>query len=181
MSIRRIDVARGLADTGSMKAKDQYLQIRVSPAEKTAIQTAAARAGLDMSGWVLGKLLPPEPRTFQALVADLAGNPARRRYALAELNDFLAGLGAAGLARAVADEPAVALEPYLANYVAAMVETAAHHADVASPRWTAAVPTLGEPMFGTTLPGLRLYLLLHSPAAFRRRNLFVDSTVGDRV
>jgi hypothetical protein len=136
---------------------------------------------MDMSGWVLGKLLPPEPQTFQELVADLAENPARRRYALAELNDFLASLGTASLARAVAEGPAVALEPHLANYVAAMVETAAHQADIAPPVWSAAVPTLPEPSFGTTLAGLRLYLLLHSPPAFRRRNLFVDATVGDRV
>jgi hypothetical protein len=181
MSIRRIDTAQALADTCRMKAKDQYLQIRVSPAEKTAIQTAAARAGMDMSGWVLAKLLPPEPQTFQAIVADLAENPAGRRYALAELNDFLANLGAAELDRAVTEPPALALEPYLANYVAAMVETAAHRADLAPPRWTAAVPALREPVFGTELVGLRLYLLLNSPPAFRRRNIFIDATVGERV
>jgi len=28
---------------------------------------------------------------------------------------------------------------------------------------------------------LRLYLLTHSPAAFRRRNIFIDATVGAQV
>jgi hypothetical protein len=28
---------------------------------------------------------------------------------------------------------------------------------------------------------LRLYLLTHSPAPFRRRNIFIDASVGSRV
>jgi hypothetical protein len=92
----------------------------------------------------------------------------------------LTGLGAAGLRVAVA-EPPPPLEPYLANYLAAMVETAAHRADIVPPIWTANVAALTEPVFGTALPGLRLHLLLNTPPAFRRRNILVDSTVGDRV
>jgi hypothetical protein len=29
--------------------------------------------------------------------------------------------------------------------------------------------------------GLRLHLLLSAPPAFRRRNIFLDASVGDRV
>ncbi|MGH7310893.1 MAG: plasmid mobilization protein, partial [Candidatus Rokuibacteriota bacterium] len=39
-------------------AKSAQLQIRVSPAEKAAIQRAARRAGLDMSAYVLTRVLP---------------------------------------------------------------------------------------------------------------------------
>ena len=39
----------------------------------------------------------------------------------------------------------------------------------------------GSAWFASELKSLRLHLLTKSPAPFRRRNLFVDSTLGDRV
>lgn len=166
-----------------MKSKDRHLQIRVTPEEKAAIQAAATRAGVDMSAWVLGRVLPSQRETFQRLTAALARDPERRRFVLAELNDFLTAAAPvpAHLARAVADAPGVALEPYLANYVAAMVETAAHDADITPPSWTSEVAPLDEPVFAAPFAALRLHLLLNSPPAFRRRNIFVDATIGSRV
>lgn len=164
-----------------MNAKDQQLQIRVTAGQKAAIQRAAAKAGLDVSRWVLRRLLPPHAQRFQELMNELAANPAERRYVLAELNDFCAGLSARELPVAVGDPPAADLDAYLANYVAAMVETAAHRKGVAAPAWTAQIAPLDEPVFGTELASLRLHLLLASPPAFRRRKIFIDSTVGDRV
>lgn len=163
-----------------MKAKDQQLQIRVTKAEKAAIQRAATRAGLDVSRWALGRLLPPSSRRFSELTSELAANPTERRYLLAEINDLLAALRASEFAAATADPPAP-LEPYLANYVAAMVETAANRHGVASPAWTTQIAPLAEPVFGAGSPSLRLHLLLSSPPAFRRRRIFIDATVGDRV
>jgi hypothetical protein len=52
---------------------------------------------------------------------------------------------------------------------------------VPPPRWTPAIPGLSKPVFGTSLVGLRLHLLLRSPPAFRRRNIFIDASLGDRV
>jgi hypothetical protein len=163
-----------------MSTRQGQLQIRVSAAEKRAIQQAAARAGMDTSAWVRSKLLPPARETFQQLTAALAARRDDRPYLLAELNDLLSALGAAALREAVADPPP-SLDPYTANYVAAMVETAAHRADVVPPSWTKDIAGLPKPVFGSTLPGLRLHLLFRSPPAFRRRNIFVDSTLGDRV
>jgi hypothetical protein len=40
---------------------------------------------------------------------------------------------------------------------------------------------LTEPVFGSELQSLRLYLLTHSPPPFRARNIFIDATLGDRV
>jgi hypothetical protein len=77
--------------------------------------------------------------------------------------------------------PPSGLAPYHANYVAAMVEYACARRGVAPPAWTGAIPPLVEPVFGSALTSLRLYLLTHSPAPFRRRNIFIDATVGDRV
>jgi len=163
-------------------AKTQQLQIRLTAAEKAAIQRAAARAGMDMSAWVLARLLPQRSRPFLALSQALAGAGAdERRYLLAELNDFLSGLAPRELVDAVAERPTQALDAYLANYLAAMVETAAHRVGAEPPAWTAEIAPLDEPVFGTPLRGLRLHLLLNAPPPFRRRNIFVDSSIGDRV
>jgi hypothetical protein len=161
-------------------AKSSQLQIRVSPAEKAAIQRAARRAGLDMSAYVLSRVLPAPARRFQELTTPCR-DPADARFALAELNSWLATLGPGELQEAVASVPSSGLTPYLANYVAAMVEYACAQHGVAPPAWTRAIAPLTEPVFGSALMSLRLYLLTHSPAPFRRRNIFIDATVGARV
>jgi uncharacterized protein (DUF1778 family) len=163
----------------SATAKSAQLQIRVSPAEKAAIRRAAQRAGMEMSAYVLARVLPASARRFQELT-EACADPERARFALAELSAWLASLGAGELQEAVASPPP-ALTPYLANYVAAMVECACAQGGVESPAWTRAIAPLAEPVFGSTLMSLRLYLLTHSPAPFRRRNIFIDASVGSRV
>src|SRR5206468_4452340 len=155
------------------------LQIRVSPAEKAAIRRAARRVGLDMSAYVLARVLPAPARRFQDLTGACADSHGAR-FALAELSSWLAGLGRGELEQAVASPPP-ALTPYLANYVAAMVEYACAQRGVTPPAWTDAIAPLTEPAFGSALLSLRLYLLTHSPTPFRRRNIFIDSSVGSRV
>ncbi len=163
----------------SAAAKSAQLQIRVSPAEKAAIQRAARRAGLDTSAYVLARVLPALARRFQDLT-EACADPEGARFALAELNAWLASLGAGELREAVASPPPT-LTAYLANYVAAMVEVACAQRGIVSPAWTRTIAPLTEPVFGSALMSLRLYLLTHSPAPFRRRNIFIDSTVGSRV
>ena len=160
--------------------KSVQLQIRVSPAEKAAIQRAARRAGLGMSAYVLARALPALPRRFEALTASCL-DAEGARFALAELNTWLADLGAGELRDAVATPLPPGLTPYLANYVAAMVEYACAQRGVAPPAWTRGIAPLAEPAFGSTLASLRLHLLTHSPPPFRRRNIFIDSSVGARV
>lgn len=160
-------------------SKTAQLQIRVSPAEKQAIQRTAARAGMDMSSYVLQRLLASPERQFQHALRACRGSAGS--YELAELNDLLAALTANALREAVATAPLVPLDLFTANYVAAMVEQACDRRAIPVPVWTQAVAPLAEPYFGSTLESLRLYLLTHSPPPFRRRNLFVDAGVGDRV
>jgi hypothetical protein len=62
-----------------------------------------------------------------------------------------------------------------------MVEHAALQKGVSPPEWAHDVEPLKAPAFAVPFPRLRSYLLLSSPVAFKRRNLFVDATVGDRV
>ena len=160
--------------------KTSQLQIRVSPAQKAAIQREARQAGMDLSAFVLHRLLPVAATRFQALTAACVGEDDRR-FALAGLNTFLAGLGAGELRDAVAARPQKALAPIPANYIAAMVESACARSRVAPPAWTGEIAPLAEPLFGSELQSLRLYLLTHSPPAFRRRNIYIDASIGAQV
>lgn len=164
----------------SRNSRTTQLQIRVSAAQKAGIRRAAEQAGLDMSAFVLSRALPAPEMRFRACVEDCAG-PAPPAFGLAELNTLLAGWTAAQLRDAIAVAPTTALTPFLSNYIAAMVEQACERLSVRVPGWVRAIEPLAEPAFGSALKSLRLHLLTHSPAPFRRRNIFIDATVGDRV
>lgn len=163
-------------------SKTRQLQIRVSAEDKARIRERAARAGMDVSKWVMHQVLPPVEEHFQSLCRKLDdAAPGRRSYVLAELNDFLSRLTAPELTRAVRHAPSVELPAFEANYLAAMVEQASAAIDVPPPDWAQLVAPLKRPWFASSLKNLRLHLLTNSPPPFRRRNLFVDSTIGDRV
>lgn len=163
-----------------MHTKSQQLQIRVSTAQKAALKRRARTAGMGMSAYVLSVLLPNERDRFGEILGMLR-NEDERRFALAELNDFLHGLSASHFAVAVGTAALDALPSLTQNYVAAMVELAAAQKNVAPPAWVRTIPALETPYFATPMKALRLHLLASSPVPFRRRNLFVDSSVGARV
>lgn len=162
-------------------AKTGQLQIRISAEDKAHIQRRAKRAGMNVSEWVLQRLLPPVEAEFQQLCAELAAHPEFRSYGFANLHDLFIRLDARDFSLAVRESPAAPLAEFEANYVAAMIEYAAHAKEVRLPDWVATVPPLAEPWFEVPEQSLRLYLLTNSPPPFRRRNLFIDSSVGDRV
>jgi uncharacterized protein (DUF1778 family) len=163
-----------------MAAKSQQLQIRVSPAQKAALKRAARRAGLDVSEYVLARLLP-STRARLADIVDALRRGEPQRLALAELNDVLAGLAPPQFSEAVADVDLTGLTPLAANYVAAMVEQAASQKRQAAPTWAREVEPLDAPYFAVPFARLRPYLLRDAPVALKRRTLFVDATIGDRV
>ena len=99
-------------------------------------------------------------------------------YPLAELNDLLTG--AAPDEIDMLPQPSIS-DAYRLNYVTAMVEVAAHRAGVTPPAWTANVAALASPVFVEPSLKLRAHLLTASPPPFRRRNIFIDSSIGDRV
>ncbi|OGQ81987.1 MAG: hypothetical protein A2289_07685 [Deltaproteobacteria bacterium RIFOXYA12_FULL_58_15] len=162
------------------KTKTGQLQIRVTPAQKRALQLGARNAGMTISAWVLASALPDSREHFQSCVTRLARGDSES-FALAEINDQLTALGRDELTRTVALRPRLPRSERLKNQIAAMVELAAHRCGVSPPAWTRAIEPLKVPFFGTTLEGLRLHLLVSSPPPFRRRNLFVDASLGDRV
>lgn len=161
--------------------KTHQLQIRVSAEDKARIRARAAGAGMDVSKWVLQQALPPVEREFQALCRELASRPHARSFTFAELQDWFNRLTGGELVRAVRHAPEARLPPFEANYLAAIVEHAAAIKEVDPPRWTATVEPLDTPWFASSLKSLRLYLLTCSPPPFRRRNLFIDSSVGQRL
>jgi len=167
-------------DAMDKHAKSEQLQIRVSRQEKSAIQRAAARAGIDMSAYVLSRVLSVPAAQFQDCVEACAGT-ASPRFALAELNSLLSAFTARELRDAIAWAPRSALTPFLLNYITAMVEYACAGRGIAVPQWTRAVAPLAEPVFGTDLKSLRFHLLTHSPPPFRSRNIFIDASLGKRV
>ncbi|MEO8663775.1 MAG: hypothetical protein ABI693_35295 [Bryobacteraceae bacterium] len=99
-------------------------------------------------------------------------------YPLAELNDLLTA--ATGVEVESLQRPEIE-DPYRLNYVTAMVELAAHRTGVAPPLWTANVSPLSQPVFIHRSPKLRAHLLTASPVPFRRRNIFIDTSLGSRV
>jgi hypothetical protein len=160
--------------------RTEQLQIRVTPAEKAAIARAAREAGLGMSAYVLARVLPARPTQWRKRLRELERRPADR-IALAGVSGWLRGLAAGELPAAVAEPPPRGLSDFHANYVAAMVEQVCAGRGVEAPVWTRSVAPLAHPVFASHLMSLRLHLLTQSPPPFRRRNLFVDSTVGAQV
>jgi hypothetical protein len=113
---------------------------------------------------------------FRDLTAQLATE--KPAFVLFELNDLLTA--AAGDLFEQLPVPDIA-DPYLANYVAAMVELAAYRRGVRPPPWTSDIPPLDEPVFAAPWQSLRTHLLTSSPVPFRRRNIFIDSSIGATV
>ena len=162
-------------------SKSRQLQIRISAEDQALIRARAASAGMDVSKWVLHQVLPPVEREFQALCRELESRPDARPFTFAEFQDWFQRLTGSEFMRAVRHAPEARLPVFEANYLAAMVEHAAAIKGVGPPRWTIGVEALDSPWFASSLKSLRLYLLTHSPPPFRRRNLFIDSSIGQRV
>lgn len=163
--------------------KSSHLQIRLTVAQKEAIRKASAAAGLEMTEWILKKIFPGPKVKFLLLLnaLKLVENKPDRRFVLNDLNAFLSGLDAHLLTEVVMDDPGLSFGALMENYVAAMVEEACVRQGCHPPQWSSECRGVKEPYFATAMSSLRLYLLCNAPVAFRKRNIFVDSTVGDLV
>lgn len=124
--------------------------------------------------------VPDEAERFQTLAAALA-DEAHRRFRLAELADYLRTLPRADFARAVREAPRAPLDAAALNQLAGMVELAAERRAQRPPSWTHTIPVGTSPTFGSALASVRLHLLTSAPVALRRRNLFADSSLDERV
>lgn len=163
-----------------MAKKSEQLQIRVTPREKEAIRRRADAAGVDVSTYVLARALPPSSERFAEMVESIR-DEGDCRYALASLNDYLTSLAPMEFDAAVSAAPLAGLTSLIQNYVAAMVEQAASQRRVPPPAWVREVMPLEDPYFAAPLRSLRSYLLQVSPVPFKRRNIFIDASIGARV
>lgn len=163
-----------------MPRKTSHIQIRVTAEQKRTMKRLAGEASMDLSSWVLRRVLPDETGRFQELAAQLA-KPAQIPFALAELSDYLRALPVAAFRRAVSEPPRARIDPATLNHLAGSIELAAARRGLEPPAWTATVPVPETPGFGSSLASVRLYLLTRSPVALRRRNLFMDASMDDRV
>ena len=165
-----------------MPGKTAQLQIRVTPDQKRTLKRLAAEASMDLSAWILNRVLPESEERFQELVAAVArADPGDHTFALAEVADFLRELPRAEFVRAVARGPRARLELGLLNHLAAAIELAAQKRGLKAPLWTGHVAPADGPQFGSALGSVRLHLLTNAPVALRRRNLFMDASFDDRV
>lgn len=162
------------------KSKQFQLQIRVSFAQKRAIASTAKKAKMGMSKRGVDQIFSSSREKFQALLKVLGTNP-QKSYPLSEFHDLLQSVTTKEFEYMVVEPARVHLEPYWENYVAAMIEHSAAQRGVSAPFWVAKIKLLDDPVFGSDLKNLRLYLLTHSPVSFRRRNIFIDATVGKKV
>jgi len=176
----RIDNCSGPCEAVAMAGRSTQLQIRVTREQKETLRRLAHLAGQDMSSYVLSRALPDAKLRFAGLLGALRAEE-EPGFVLAELNDLLSGLASAELQEAVEHAELAGLSSYLRNYVAAMVELAVHRRGVSPPSWVHDIEPLDAPRFPTSLAGLRLHLLRSAPVPFKRRNIFVDSSLGDRV
>ncbi len=162
--------------------KTAQLQIRVTEEQKEILRVASREANMGISEYVLAKLFD-ERKTRFSLIVEKVLKAENHSFALAELNDFLTELPADIFTSTLREKPALDFDTGLfrSNYITAMVEFAAAKKGVTNPDWAAHVPILKTPFFSSNMTSLRLHLLQNSPAAFKRRNIFIDSTIGDRV
>jgi len=164
----------------SSSVKTTQLQIRVTPEEKTTIQQAARQLNMDMSTYVLEKVLPYRSRVFQELLNELVVSD-EPRFVLSEINTLLSRLNSTELKSVVSITLPPGLSNYLSNYLAAMLEYVCNQHQILPPEWVKMIKPLEQPVFGSKLKNLRLYLLTHSPPPFRRRNIFIDTTIGGQI
>jgi hypothetical protein len=160
--------------------KDEQLQIRVSGVEKELIRKHARERGMDISSYVLSKALPEESGELRELVYQ-ASVSIQYPAVLAEINDYLTSLRKGRMKKILPYISLDHLDEFLSNYIAAMIEYACIRKDIAPPEWTRKIPPLRRPWFASNLKSLRLHLLLNSPPPFKARNIFIDSSIGDRV
>ena len=161
-------------------AKSSQLQIRVTEAQKCAVRARAKAAGMSISEWILEKALPSFGEAFQQKCTSIRTS-TELSFAAADLADYLESLAPSALITAVSHPPEGMTAPLPSSYIASLVEYVCGRKRVLPPRWTLDVPALSKPFFASQLKSVRLHLLTSSPAPFRRRNIFVDSSSEARV
>ena len=163
-----------------MDTKTRQLQIRVSPAEKAALKRLADEAGLSLSAFVLERALPRPHEGVSACIRDLKGTPDIGK-SLSDFSLYLKRFAGEEFEAAVAEPDLGDLTDLQRNCAAAAVEQEAWLRGVSAPAWAAGVPALERPHFAWSLRSLRPHLMRVTPAAFKRRNVYIPSHGDPRL
>lgn len=163
--------------------KNSFIQIRVSTEEKELIRSRAKQAHLEMSEWILQSIIPNPQAKFLSLLARLkrVQDSKERNFVINEIAVFLHRLSSEELHRAVSNPLEVGLNNLMDNYIAAMIEQTCVAKKIIAPVWLSEKTGVAEPFFGVEFFAVRLYLLSVSPPSFRKRNIFIDASIGDLV
>lgn len=100
------------------------------------------------------------------------------------VRDFLDGfmLAEPDVRQALVDEEPQPFDEVGDAYLAALAEHLAYHHDLVRPAWCVEPRRFLRRMwFASDAPGLRATAIQQSPAAFRRRGLFIGATTLQRV
>ncbi len=160
--------------------KSEHLQIRITAEAKKKLFQLAKVNNMTLSEWILSKLsIENSPYTIQSIYEELS-KKHNQAFAYVQLHDLLMKVSPQLWDDFVSIRPHN-LECETMAYTASMIERAAQMRGLTQPPWIREVETCSPPYFATNLQTLRLYLLINSPVAFRKRNIFIDSSTGDRV
>lgn len=129
---------------------------------------------------------PPDDRVFVQTLAGVADRVIAGedlRVAVRELLDELRLLGRHELiARAIRDPPRPTGDARADAFLGALAEHVAAHEDVERPAWSVQPDRFLEHFwFVSDVPGFRALALSQSPAAFRRRGIFIARGALARV
>lgn len=126
----------------------------------------------------VARYVPPTIKELSTKLLD--GESAR--LCLAEFVDDFLSADRAERIRLTAEKPQSVADPKINAYMAAAVEHLCFQHGVPVPAWVNEPEYfLPVPWFPLNYQNIRAIVLAESPVPFRRRNIFVDSTVLQRV
>lgn len=161
------------------KNKTDFIQIRISKDEKKRFAKLAKLQGQSLSEWIISKLSSDSSSIEIKKIYAKLRKAEDSSYILALLNDYLMNMPELLWNDALKDSPEnIDIENLC--YIASMIERATEIRGLELPQWVKDIGPLSKPYFGSKLKNLRMYLLINSPIAFRKRNIFIDASVGDR-
>lgn len=124
---------------------------------------------------------PDDPETLARVAERVAAGTPLRAAAADFLDDLNFARDATDVARRIHAEPA-SVDPETDAYLGALAEHVAARAGLPTPSW-ARLPGrfLDHFWWPTSVTGLAARAVVESPAAFRRRGIFVGATTLERV
>lgn len=159
--------------------KDTHIQIRLSSTQKKVVEKNAKTQGLSISQYLLNLIEKDSSfdKKLTIIINEILKN-GLDPYLLSEFSILVLDLSNNDLLKLVEKPFSSNCNGLSLNYLLATLETELKRRNLELPEWFGNIKSLKEPWFGTNLKSLRGFLLLNSPLAFRRRNIFIDSLIG---